>query len=241
MARINAAALPDALPMGVVVLEEGEAVWLNAEAKRLGADDPRIANRIWSALCEHPARISIAGKTFALTKSDWPGAGSVILLVPLTLIARLDAGVAESWQLREDFHEIFRNSFDGIFVADGDGRTLMVNAGCERNYDLAATDMIGKHVSEFEAKGLISPVIATRVIAKRERVTAMQRTHKGKTIMATGIPLFDEAGQVRRVIINSRETTELTQLQEELVRTQYDLARADQIADAGEVKSRSTA
>ena len=28
-----------------------------------------------------------------------------------------------------DFSEIIRNSFDGIFVADGEGRTLLVNPG----------------------------------------------------------------------------------------------------------------
>lgn len=126
-----------------------------------------------------------------------------------------------------EFVEIIRNSFDGIFVADGEGRTLLVNPGCERNYDLRAEDMIGRHVSEFEAKGFIRPVIATRVIATGERVTAIQRTRTGKTILATGIPLMDEQGRVRRVIINSRDTTELDKLQAELSRIRHDLVRAE--------------
>ncbi|QRG10160.1 sigma 54-interacting transcriptional regulator [Xanthobacter autotrophicus] len=125
-----------------------------------------------------------------------------------------------------DFGEIVRNSFDGIFVADGEGRTLLVNPGCERNYDIRAADVVGRPVSDLEADGIIRPVIAPRVIASGERVTAIQRTHKGKTIFATGIPLFDEAGRVRRVIINSRDTTELDQLQAELSRIRGDLARA---------------
>jgi transcriptional regulator with PAS, ATPase and Fis domain len=115
----------------------------------------------------------------------------------------------------------------GIFDAVGAGGTLMVNAGCERNYDMPAHEMIGRHVSEFEALGMIRPVIATQVIATAKRVTAVQRTHKGKTIMVTGIPLFDDAGAVRRVVINSRDTTELTQLQAELVRIQAQLARVE--------------
>lgn len=127
----------------------------------------------------------------------------------------------------DDFHEIFNNSFDGIFVADSDGRALMVNAGCERNYDLPAGEMIGRHVFELERQGFIRPVIAPRVIATKQRVTAIQKTHAGKTIMATGIPLFDETGAVRRVIINSRDTTELASLQEELAKTRDDLARAE--------------
>ena len=45
--------------------------------------------------------------------------------------------------------------------------------------------------------------------------------------MVTGIPLFDDAGTVRRVVINSRDTTELTQLQAELARIQAQLARVE--------------
>lgn len=126
-----------------------------------------------------------------------------------------------------DFSEIIRNSFDGIFVADGEGRTLLVNPGCERNYDFRAEDVIGRLVVELEADGLIRPVIAPRVIATGQRVTAIQRTHTGKTILATGTPLFDDEGRVRRVIINSRDTTELDQLQAELSRIRHDLARAE--------------
>ncbi|ABE47048.1 sigma-54 interaction domain-containing protein [Polaromonas sp. JS666] len=130
-------------------------------------------------------------------------------------------------QLCKDFEEIYRNSFDGIFVADGKGITLMVNEGCERNYDLKAEELVGHHVSEFEKKGWIRPVIATRVAAERKRISAMQHTHTGKTIMVTGIPLFDDQGAVRKVIINSRDTTELVQLQEALLRTREDLQRVE--------------
>lgn len=130
-------------------------------------------------------------------------------------------------QLCHDYEEIYRNSFDGIFVADGQGMTLMVNPGCERNYDRQASELVGQHVSEFERQGWIRPVIATRVAEERKRVTAIQKTHGGKTIMVTGIPLLDDNGDVRKVIINSRDTTELVQLQEELMRVQESLQRAE--------------
>ena len=141
-----------------------------------------------------------------------------------------EADARELQALRQtcrDFEEIFRNSFDGIFVADGNGMTLMVNEGCERNYERSAADLVGHHVSEFEKKGWIKPVIATRVATERKRVTAIQRTGGGKTIMVTGIPMFDEAGRVRKIIINSRDTTELVQLQDALVRTRDDLHRVE--------------
>ena len=70
------------------------------------------------------------------------------------------AAKLELEQLREtcrDLEEIFKHSFDGIFVTDGGGVTLFVNEGCERNYGLKAADLVGRHVSEFEKKGWIRP------------------------------------------------------------------------------------
>jgi PAS domain S-box-containing protein len=127
----------------------------------------------------------------------------------------------------QDFEEIFRNSFDGIFVSDGDGMTLFVNEGCERNYGVKAEEMVGHHVSEFASKGWIRPVIAATVVKQRQRVTTTQQTHHGKTIMVTGIPLFGEDGAVRRVIINSRDMTELINLQQDLEVARENLRRVD--------------
>src|ERR1700754_2017861 len=109
----------------------------------------------------------------------------------------------------DDFLEIIQHSFDGIFLVGADGTALWANPGCERNYDLVAADMIGRPVRDLEEAGYFSPLVSPQVVATGRRVTTMQTTHKGKTIMATGIPLFDEAGQVRRVVINSRDMTEL--------------------------------
>ena len=150
-----------------------------------------------------------------------------MLLMPEHDCATLFTELARLRQLCFDLEEIFRHSFDGIFVADGSGVTLMVNEGCERNYDLKAAEMIGRHVSEFEQIGLIRPVIAQQVARTGQRISTTQRTHTGKTILVTGIPLFDAVGKVRKVVINSRDTTELLQLQDALAQAKADLQRVD--------------
>jgi PAS domain S-box-containing protein len=139
----------------------------------------------------------------------------------------LSAEVEQLRQTCHDLQEIFRYSFDGIFVADGEGMTLMVNEGCERNYGVRAADLVGHHVAEFERKGWIRPVIAGKVAKTGQRMSTTQVTHEGKTIMVTGIPLFDEQRRVRRVVINSRDMTELVNLQQDLALAREDLRRAD--------------
>lgn len=104
------------------------------------------------------------------------------MLVPYGDSTRVFPGLDRLQQSALDFEEIFRNSFDGIFVADGAGMTLMVNEGCERNYDLSAADMIGRHVSEFEKAGWIRPVVAAQVARTGQRISTTQHTHTGKTM-----------------------------------------------------------
>ncbi|MCJ2035333.1 sigma-54 interaction domain-containing protein [Methylobacterium sp. J-068] len=217
----------DALPLCIEISGDDGTVYANAEARRIGLG-PTSSPEGRTPSGAHPSqRAASDGAPYRVVALALGDGRTLRLGIPPALFADAEPCPVEAQRLAEDFQEIFRNSFDGIFVADGAGRTLMVNAGCERNYDLSAREMIGRHVSEFEALGLIRPVIATQVITTAERVTAVQTTHKGKTIMVTGIPLFDEDGAVRRVVINSRDTTELTQLQAELARIQAHLARVE--------------
>jgi PAS domain S-box-containing protein len=233
-----AAPMLEQLPIGVVALLDDDALYTNATARLiLGAASashmalcacvPALSDLLSKSQEAMPRTVDIHQQRYYVFVADLSEAKSALLLFPFPLLEELQPELRQLEQSYRDFQEIFRNSFDGIFVADGKGNTLMVNPGCERNYDLRANEMIGKNVSVFERKGYIRPVIAGRVIAERRRISAVQQTHTGKTIMVTGIPLFDEDGTVRRVIINSRDTTELLQLQEELERVQENLRRME--------------
>jgi PAS domain S-box-containing protein len=231
------------LPIAVIAMLNDGRVYTNAAGRdSLGAapatrlellacapaladliDEPETAGGIPAAT----RTVDLGNQRHHVYHVPLPDAGRALLLVSFPLLREMQPELRQLEQSYRDFQEIFRNSFDGIFVADGKGTTLMVNAGCERNYGLRADEMIGKNVSLFERKGYIKPVIAGRVIAERRRISAVQHTHAGKTIMVTGIPLFDDDGTVRRVIINSRDTTELLQLQEELERVQHNLRRME--------------
>ena len=228
----------DALPICVVWVQDVQTVWLNALARaqispdaaafaELCACTPELFELSFGTSAPLRGSISLNDKPYHVSVRDQPG-GKLILLLAERDESNAFPDMARLRQSCLDLEEIFRNSFDGIFVADGNGITLMVNEGCERNYDLTAVDMVGKHVSEFDQKGWIRPVVAAKVAESGQRITTTQHTHTGKTIMVTGIPLFDSTGKVRKVIINSRDTTELIQLQNALARAQEDLRRVDE-------------
>lgn len=228
----------EAHPVGIVWCRNGQMRWMNAIARQAWEADAHgaLRKRVEDAAREPHGRtdtetLNVAAQSYALGFYR-ANVDLVVMLVPFGDDTGVFSEIDRLQQSALDFEEIFRHSFDGIFVADGAGYTLMVNEGCERNYDLTAAEMIGRHVSEFEKAGWIRPVVAAQVARTGQRISTTQHTRTGKTILVTGIPLVDAAGKVRKVIINSRDTTELLQLQDALAQTREKLRRADEENEA---------
>ncbi|ABR91389.1 sigma-54-dependent transcriptional activator [Janthinobacterium sp. Marseille] len=222
------AALLSCLPIGIIARQRDGSVWFNdflstRHSNLASTDVPALVEWFHGGVAP-VGMLEVDGDQYQVECGVLEDR-EALLLWPTAAAVKFAPQMEQLEQMYQDFREIYRNSFDGIFIADGTGTTLMVNEGCERNYGVPASEMIGRHVSEFQRSGLINPVIAMRVIESRQRISAVQETSIGKTIMVTGIPLLDDQGAVRKVIINSRDTTELIQLQEELARAQEKLHR----------------
>ncbi|MHB8074916.1 sigma-54 interaction domain-containing protein [Desulfosporosinus fructosivorans] len=138
-------------------------------------------------------------------------------------ITDLDAVAQElevTKELNKELEAVFNSSYDEIFVTDGAGFTLRVNKASERFYGMKAEDLIGKHVSKLEELGLFSPSITPQVLRTKKRTTLIQSTKSGKKIIVTANPVFDEKGKIIRVVTNSRDITELSNLRQRLEDTE---------------------
>ena len=143
--------------------------------------------------------------------------------LPSWFVSATDEGLKALQDNFDDFAEIFENCFDGIYVADGAGRTLWMNAGFERCYGLSARNFLGRDASKLEREGYLDPLITWKIITTKKRQTALQTTKSGRKVLATGIPLMAPDGTVRRVIINSRDTTELIEMQGKLTAAEQEI------------------
>jgi PAS domain S-box-containing protein len=226
----------DHLPIGLIVARGDAIQFMNHTLRSLFAGEftsladlasafPTTAALSRSVSEREPVWISIGEAIFYVDPAD--GGGETLLaLVPLEYTDPKNADLRELREQYNDFLDIFRNCFDGISVSDGNGRALFLNKGFERVYGIDSRDFIGRNVREFERFGYIDPLITWNVIATKERQSAVQRTKSGRSVMATGIPLVDDEGNVRKVIINSRDLTEYFELQERLSKAEVNLVRA---------------
>lgn len=122
-------------------------------------------------------------------------------------------------ELNQDMQAIFEASFDVLYVSNGSGVTLRVSSACEKLWGLKAEDLVGKSVYELEEKGVFYPSVTRMVIESKEKVSILQKTKTGRKLLAVGIPIKDERGNVVRVVNGSRDVTEGERLQDELEET----------------------
>lgn len=112
--------------------------------------------------------------------------------------------------------EILEASFDGIMVADGEGNCIYANSSYTKNTGIQYDQIVGHNLAE-----LINPVwmktsIVFKVLKEKRSVSMEHDTQNGNHIVVTGTPIFDDEGKIRRVVVNTRDISEINQLQSKL-------------------------
>lgn len=123
---------------------------------------------------------------------------------------RIDQEAAEL--LQDGLEEILEASFDGIMVTDGDGICLFANSSYTRNTGIPRNEIVGHDLRELLNPIWMKQSIALEVIEKKEIVSMEHDTRNGNHILVTGTPIYDEEGNIKRVVVNTRDLSEINHL-----------------------------
>ncbi|MFY0758193.1 sigma 54-interacting transcriptional regulator [Metabacillus dongyingensis] len=138
--------------------------------------------------------------------------------------------------------QILHSLKDDILVTNLDGIILKVSEFTGKIYGVESDSLIGKSVYDLEAQGLFTPILTPIVVKEKKKITFVQTTNKGKKLLVTGIPVYNEDGELYRVVSYSHDITELADyknflitMEEEMerVKSELDLLRGKQLYDAG--------
>ena len=120
-------------------------------------------------------------------------------------------------ELTWEHDTIIDSSSDGLFVCDGKGVILRVNPASERINQASAAQLVGRDYLDAAREGLvILPSAALEAIDKREQVSLLQENRFGRKLISTATPVFDDAGELIRVVVSERDITETDRLQRQL-------------------------
>ncbi|MFY9323076.1 MAG: sigma 54-interacting transcriptional regulator [Syntrophomonadaceae bacterium] len=142
--------------------------------------------------------------------------GAVEVFQDISELEMISEELSYTKQMKEELSAIIDSSFDGFHITDNQGKTLRINKAFERITSIPISDLMGKTIAELVDAGVYCHDVLKLVLEKREPVTISQESKPGNTVIITANPVFDEQGNLFRIVINVRDISELNDLRQQL-------------------------
>ncbi|MFU8768860.1 MAG: sigma-54 interaction domain-containing protein [Desulfotignum sp.] len=128
---------------------------------------------------------------------------------------------------------IFSRSADGLLICDGQGRILKMNRAAERLNGIQASEVLGKDVRTLVTEGQINRSATQEVLETRRQVSLVQTTPRsGYSLLVTGTPVFDDAGEIAYVVVNERDISLIRDMRQKLAQVRQESEKMrDELAE----------
>lgn len=118
-------------------------------------------------------------------------------------------------ELTHELDAIIDSSSDGLWICDAEANVIRINPASERANQISAAEVVGRNMRDLVAQGFINRSATLEVIRTRAVVNLLQQ-RQGRKLILTGTPVFDDRGELIRVVVSERDITEIDTLQREL-------------------------
>lgn len=116
----------------------------------------------------------------------------------------------------KELNYIFEEAPNSVFVCDGDGTCLRVNKAFEAMVKITKHDILGKNMGEMNRLGIFRPSVCWLALKEKRPVSVLQEIQDVKDMAVTGVPVFDENGNIFRAITNAVKIDEVEPIVEYL-------------------------
>jgi PAS domain S-box-containing protein/TyrR family helix-turn-helix protein len=166
-------------------------------------------------------KFTLGDHTFLATRTpiviDGRIVGAVSLLQDISELETISRELTTTQNLVRELRAILDSSTNGIFVTDGHGNVVMVNKAYETMTGITEAEVLGKNMADLVREGYYDESVTMKVLKSRKRETLVQEVKGGKTtLLVTGNPVFDENGNLFRVVTTVQDVTDIRRMQEEL-------------------------
>jgi PAS domain S-box-containing protein len=149
-------------------------------------------------------------------RSDGKLEGGYSIYLDITELEEKKLQFRNALQKEKELEAILENSHDGIWIMDGAGVTLRVSKSWEDFSGIKREEMVNRSVYEIVSQGYYTDSAAIHVIEQRKPVTIMYETKTNRKALVTATPVFEENGNIWRIISNVRDITEMDRYRQEL-------------------------
>lgn len=170
---------------------------------------------------KNPLGIIESGKVISLILSDMK---SIVLHRDLQL---------------DYYNKIINTIEEEILVTDEYGFIQFVNPWAIKVSGISRAELIGKHMLDYE-KTCISDTtsVALDVLKDHKKVHKIMKMNTGRTLLATGVPIYDKDGKLTNALSSSKDVDEITNLFYHLTQQEHDILLKKQEQEIIQLKER---
>ncbi len=151
--------------------------------------------------------------------------GAVGIFQDISDLETISEELDYSQNLNRELDTIIEAISDGLYITDGKGYTTRINSTYEEISGIKSEEVIGKHMKELVDEGYYSESVTLHVLKERKAVTITHEIRTGVEVMVTGTPVFDDEGNIVRVVTTVRDMKKLSMMRKELAETKKLTAR----------------
>jgi len=180
---------------------------------------------------------------YSPVKKNGAISGAVCVFQDLSSMDAIHSELDSVKKLTRELESIIDSSYDGMYITDGKCLTLNCNEAYQRITGISASEVVGRTMHELVKAGVFDHSVSILVMEGRKNITITQTIKKtNKQVLVTGNPIFDEDGDLFRIVTNVRDVTELYNLQNKLQKskeqtllyeTELRHLRSQQVEDTG--------
>jgi PAS domain S-box-containing protein len=182
--------------------------------------ESQLFDIVESGRCEYGINLTIGSRSFItnrapIVKND-EITGAVAVLYDVSELEKVSRELEYVKQLNQEMDAIIDSSFDGLYITDGSGVTIRINKAIKRMTGLGEEELLHKSMSELVETGVLSRSASLVVLETKQPVTTTLVTVTGTTLLVSATPVFDEKGEIFRVVTSVRDISELNMLKQKV-------------------------
>lgn len=173
---------------------------------------------IRSKKCEYGIKIRVGDTSFITNRApiinNGEVTGAVAVLYDTSELEKVTRELAYVKSLNAELDAIIDSSYDGLYITDGEGLTLRINQAIKRMTGLGEEELVNKTMYELVDQGILSRSASILVLEQRKSITITLSTVTGTNLLVSSTPVFDEDGNIFRIVTSVRDVSELNMLKQ---------------------------
>jgi PAS domain S-box-containing protein len=140
--------------------------------------------------------------------------GAVAVLHDMSEVEAISRELAYVKALNAELDALIDSSYDGLYITDENAVTIRTNKAIKRVTGMEEEAFLYKSMQELVDNGILSRSATLIAMETKAPATTTLTTITGRTLLVSATPIFDDNGNIYRVITNVRDISELNMLKQ---------------------------